>query len=163
MNSRIRIKPVKWLYYNNQPEDSEAFAIITSSYEVRESKLSRLRSRLILTFNDVTDPSRSDSFNSSLAKKIHEYTDSIPADTPLIYVCCDSGESRSSAIACSILRYFGMDDMPIWRDAHYHPNPLVYKLMCEEFGITVTDGELQKKVNINEKALSDTIAAARGS
>lgn len=161
MNLDIEIHPVKWLYYNLESEKRKASAIIASSYEVRESKITELKTRLILFFNDITDCKNPTSFNSSVAQKIHNYVDFLPDDTELLFICCDSGESRSSAIAAATLRYFGEDDMKIWKDPHYHPNTLVYTVLCHEYGIAVSEDEVREKADINERALSETIAAAR--
>ena len=55
------------------------------------------------------------------------------------------------------MRYNGIDEMKIWKNPHYHPNPLVYKLLCYAFEIQVSDKEIAEKVTINNKALSDAI------
>ena len=53
-------------------------------------------------------------------------------------LCCDSGESRSAAVAAAILRYWGDDEMTIWRNVHYHPNRLVYYLQCKMLNCSIT-------------------------
>ena len=161
LNFNIEIHPIKWLYYNLEADGEKAVAIIASSYNVRENKLSQLNSRLILSFDDIPQSNQLTSFNKTLAKDIHSFVDNLPADMDILYVCCDSGESRSSAMAAAIMRYFGEDDMQIWKNPHYHPNPLVYNLLCEEFGIVLADSETEGKVAINKKAFSDAIAASR--
>ena len=161
MKSNIEIHPIKWLYYNLETDGGKAVAIIASSYNVRENKLSQLHSSLILSFDDIPQSNQLTSFNKTLAKDIHSFVDNLPADMDILYVCCDSGESRSSAMAAAIMRYFGEDDMQIWKNPHYHPNPLVYNLLCEEFGIILADSETEEKVAINKNALSDAIAASR--
>ena len=161
LNFDIEIHPVKWLYYNLESDGRKAATIIASSYNVRENKLSQLQSRLILSFDDIPQSNQLTSFNKNLAKEIHSFVDNLPSNIDILYVCCDSGESRSSAMAAAIMRYFGENDMQIWKNPHYHPNPLVYKLLCEEFGIFLTDSETEEKVSINKKALSDAIAASR--
>ena len=68
---------------------------------------------------------------------------------------------KSTAFCAAILRNCGADDMKIWKNPAFHPNSLVYELMCQAFGIVLTDGEVQKKVEINNNALSEKIANAR--
>jgi len=36
-----------------------------------------------------------------LANKIHDFIDSVLNDYEQLYICCDSGESRSAAIAAA--------------------------------------------------------------
>ena len=68
---------------------------------------------------------------------------------------------KSTAFCAAILRNCGADDMKIWKNPAFCPNPLVYELMCQAFRIGLTDGEVQKKVKINNNALSEKIANAR--
>lgn len=157
----IEIHPLKWLYYNLENEDRTCCAIIASSYDVRVDKLIRLKSKLILSFNDIVDCSNVSSFNKSIAGEIHSYINNLQPDIEVLYVCCDSGESRSSAIAAAITRFYDEDELKVWLDPHYHPNPLVYKLLCEEFGIVLFDGELEDKINLNNNALTMKISNAR--
>jgi len=157
----IEIHPLKWLYYNLDSDQRSAGAIIASSYDVREDKLSELKSKLILSFNDIIDCNNSFSFNPKLASEIYSYVRNLPSDTEVMYVCCDSGESRSSAIAAALMRFRSKDDMVIWSDPHYHPNTLVYKLLCNELGVSVTDKEIREKVLLNEAALKTAIFNAR--
>ena len=157
----IEIHPLKWLYYNLENDDRPCCAIIASSYDVRVDKLIRLKSKLILSFNDIVDCSNVSSFNKSIAGEIHSYINNLQPDIEVLHVCCDSGESRSSAIAAAITRFYDEDDLKVWSNPHYHPNPLVYKLLCEEFRIALFDGELEDKINLNNNALTMKISNAR--
>lgn len=157
----IEIHPLKWLYYNLENDDRSYCAIIASSYDVRVDKLTKLKSKLILSFNDVVDCSNVTSFNKSIAKEIHTYINNLQSDIDVLYVCCDSGESRSSAIAAAITRFYDEDDLYIWSNPQYHPNPLVYKLLCDEFGIALIDGELDDKISLNNNTLTMKISNAR--
>ena len=161
MGFRIEIHPVKWLYYYLAEDDRTGGAIIASSYTVRENKLTGLKSKLVLSFNDIVDFNDESAFNKAIASEIHSYIKGIQPDIEVLYVCCDSGESRSSAIAAAITRFYGKDDMYIWADPHFHPNPLVYKLLCEELGVAIPDGELEGKIELNNNALAMKIAESR--
>lgn len=128
LDFKIEIQPLKWLYYNLENDDRNVCAIIASSYDVRADKLTKLKSKLILSYNDIIDSNNASSFNKSIAGEINSYINNLKSDIEVLYVCCDSGESRSSAIAAAITRFYWKDDMEIWSNPHYHPNPLVYKL-----------------------------------
>lgn len=160
-NLTVEICPVKQLYYRLPEEKRKACAIIASSYDVRLSKLEKLESKIIFSFADVTEHKNPLSFNEEHARQIHQYADNLPDVTEVLFVCCDSGESRSSAIAAAITKYFGGDEMKIWRDPRYHPNGLVYKLLCREFGLPASDDEVNEKIRINDNALSEAINRAR--
>lgn len=75
------------------------------------------------------------------------------SDFGRIYVCCDSGESRSTAI----MRYYGKSDKEIWTNYHYHPNLLVYKAQLYAFGIKVSKLWLRYLKYINNEALKRAI------
>ena len=163
LDFKIEIQPLKWLYYNLKNDNRNAYAIIASSYDVRADKLTKLKSKLILSFNDIVDCNNSSSFNKSIAGEINSYINNLKSDIEVLYVCCDSGESRSSAIAAAITRFYGKDDMEIWSNPHYYPNLLVYKLLCEELEISLYDRELEDKINLNNNALRMKISKARRS
>lgn len=78
-----------------------------------------------------------------------------------LYICCDSGVSRSSAIAAAILRKFKENENLIWKNYNYQPNILVYKTLCDEFNLVNNAIVLRHKENINKKALKRKIAEAR--
>ncbi|MBE6756510.1 MAG: hypothetical protein E7555_08645 [Ruminococcaceae bacterium] len=161
INFDIEIHPIKWLYYNLPYEKRNACSIIVSSYDIRMNKLDKLNSKIIFSFADISEYKNPLSFNKDHARKIHQYVDSLPSDTEVLFVCCDSGESRSSAITAAILRYLGRDEMKIWQNPHYHPNPLVYKLLCREFGFHLLNDDIEEKIKINQKALYQAISNAR--
>ncbi len=161
INFDIEIHPLKWLYYNLPEENRNACSIIVSSYDVRLNKLDKLNSKIIFTFADITECDNPLSFGAENAKQIHRYVDDLSTDTDVLFVCCDSGESRSSAIAAAIMKYLGKDEMEIWRDPRYHPNPLVYKILCMELGFPMSDDDINERIRINNNALSDAIARAR--
>lgn len=66
-----------------------------------------------------------------------------------IYCCCDVGCRRSAAVACSIMRYFGLDDMTVWKNPAYEPNPLVFRMMCRALGIPISDEDLNLRIESN--------------
>lgn len=161
INIDVEIHPIKWLYYNLPAEKRKACSIIVSSYDIRLNKLDKLDSKILFSFSDITDGENSLAFSKEHAKRIHQYVDELPSDAQVLFVCCDSGESRSSAISAAILKYFGRNEMKIWCNPHYHPNPLVYRLLCDELGFHVSDDEIKEKTEINNNALAKAIEDAR--
>ena len=154
----IMVCPVKQLYMLACDGDmSDVAAIAVSSYTICEEKLSVFSKKLCLSFDDITNAAVSSAFTEDKAKQIAEYVKKLPDDLDTLFVCCDSGQSRSSAMAAAILRYKALDDMRIWKNPKYHPNPLVYKLLCQAFNINVTDEEIDDKIKINEQAFSKAV------
>ena len=82
--------------------------IIASSYEKNVDSVKN-ENKLILHFDDVTSV-RTKSFNKSIAKQINTFINQIDFNKEKLYVCCDSGVSRSSAIAAAILRKYKQDE-----------------------------------------------------
>lgn len=96
-----------------------------------------------------------------LAKKIHDFINTIDFNKYKLYICCDSGESRSATVACAILRKYKENENMIWKDYNYHPNILVYDILCKEFGLRNSKLRLKYKKYINKKALRDKINKSR--
>lgn len=158
----IMVCPVKKLYELALEGDmSEVSAVAVSSYEVDTEKLRGLHSVAAFSFDDITDENDDKAFAYMDAYKISEFVKSLPECTDTLFVCCDSGESRSSAMAAAIMRYNGLDDIVIWNNPHYHPNPLVYKKLCNAFAITVSEDELSEKLGINKNAFENAFKNKR--
>jgi len=154
----IMICPIKQLYqYAEDGDMSEVAVLAVSSYDINKDKLKAFGKTLCLSFADITDSSESSSFNMEIAMEIATYVKDLPAQLDTLFVCCDSGESRSTAMSAAIMRYNGMDEMLIWKNPHYHPNTLVYSMLCDALGVPVSKVELQAKHWTSEKALSDAI------
>jgi len=154
----IIVCPIKRLYQNADEGDvSDVAALAVSSYNIDENKLEDFRCTLCLNFDDIINTTENNAISSIIAKRIAEYIIALPDDLDSLYVCCDSGESRSTAMAAAIMRYKGLDEMKIWKNPKYHPNPLVYKLLCDALGVNVDDDEVQSKMAINQKAFSDAV------
>jgi len=79
-----------------------------------------------------------------------------------ICVCCDSGQSRSTAMAAAITRYFGGDDLPIWENPRYHPNLAVYGCQLRAFGTEISEKELRQLRAVSDNALHEAICRSRG-
>lgn len=158
----IMICPIKRLYLLAQDGDMNEVAVIAvSSYPIKTEKLNGFCRTLCMEFADTADIYDPLAFNRETADRIADFVKALPCDLDTLFVCCDCGESRSSAMAAAITVYNGKDDGNIWRDPRYRPNPMVYSLLCEAFGMPVTDEQLRMKQEANEKALSDLINTKR--
>lgn len=135
----IQIISVKGMYevLKRSSESKPTAAIICTTYPLRQDLL-RGVTVLQLHFDDFTDPTRPTAFRYELAERTRCFLDNITKITEILYVCCDSGESRSTALTAAIIRHMDFSDCHIWRNPYYHPNPLVYKIQCNAFGIRVS-------------------------
>ena len=116
--------------------------------------------KLVMHFDDIGN-GRPNSFNKQFAEKINSFVRNIDFSKYKLYVCCDSGVSRSSAIAAAILRKFDENEDIIWRDYNYKPNIFVYKTLCDEFKLKNSSLRLKHKANINKKVLRKKINESR--
>ena len=154
----ILICPLKKLYQLAEDGDmTDVAAIAASSYDIRKDKMRLFGRSLCMHFADTPDAQRADAFNARTAAELAAFIQSLPASLDTLFVCCDSGESRSAAMAAAILRYLGQDEWRIWHNPHYHPNPLVYSLLCISLGAPVSPSDLQSRIRTNQQAFSDAI------
>lgn len=112
---------------------------------------------LCLSFADVINVADNSAFSKDIAEQIAKLIAELPKQIDTLFVCCDSGESRSTAMAAAIMRYNGLDEIKIWKNPHYHPNSLVYSLLCKALGVPVSEVEMHAKQFMNEQALSDAV------
>lgn len=133
--------------------------IIASSYDNDIDNIED-KNKIILRFDDIAKSGKT-SINKDIAKKISEFTDNIDFDNEKLYVCCDSGISRSSAIAAAILRKYKKDENTIWKNSNFQPNILVYKTLCKEFNLINFPLRLKYKESINKRALKKKIEISR--
>lgn len=112
-------------------------------------------SMLCLEFMDTEEISEI-SFNYQQADLLCNYIESnLNVDT--IYVCCDSGENRSMAVAAVLYKVLGKDEDLIWNNPYCKPSALVYKLLGEAYGFEILDSETENKIKQNELALKCAI------
>ena len=133
--------------------------IIASSYNGNVDCVED-KNKLVLHFDDITT-SNQNSINKDIAMQINKFVSNIDFDKERLYVCCDSGVSRSSAIAAAILRKYKKDEDIIWKNYSYQPNILVYKTLCDEFNLKNYPIRLKHKENINRKAFRKKIKESR--
>ena len=109
-----------------------------------------------LEFLDTEMPDHFMRFTDIHAGKIRAFLTRPDANEDL-FVCCDSGESRSSAIAAAILLAAGQDDYCIWESTDYHPNGLVFREMCRSLGIEISEGMINERKTLNYNAIHKAI------
>lgn len=139
---------------------SDSVLILSTSHEPRWKHINGFRDSLVMSYDDVIDPTDKYAYNPEIAARVAEFVKKIEADPTVksLYSACDGGQSRSAGIAAAIVRYLGGEDLGIWDSPYYKPNPLVYRLTCEALGIDVTDEDITYLVEINEKTFDDAIA-----
>ena len=126
----ILISPVKAVAEVLQ-DDTLDFILCTAMPVPRGQDRSNV---LILDFLDIEDENNPLAFRDGHAAQIVRFL-SRPGANEDLFVCCDSGESRSPAIAAAIRLAAGESDMPVWESPEYRPNRLVYARLCGAMGI----------------------------
>lgn len=153
----IQIYPVKRLYQLLTERDTgKCGAIISSASEIDASRLRGI-SYVFRKYEDLDYECPQRAFSLADAEIFAEYIKGLKNDMDTLYCCCDAGQSRSPAVAAAVMRYFGLDDMPLWRDPHYHPNMLVFSMLTDALNCGVSDGEMDFRIYTNRKAFLDAI------
>ncbi len=154
----IQICPVRKLYDIAAEADlGECAAIVVSSYEIIEEKLSGLKHILTMNFDDVETRNHINAFNDEQADQMQTFVDGLPESLDTLFICCDSGESRSPAIAAAIMEHKGLDHMAIWKNPKYHPNLHVCAMLCTSFDIAEVEEAVKKWAEENEKAFRNAV------
>ena len=135
---------------------STVATILCSSRKICPTQFGWLQDTLPLIFQDTENEHNPKSFSPEMASRVKAFVDSL-SHISVLFICCDSGESRSAAIAAATYRYLHKDEMIVWRDPHFQPNRLVYRLMCQSYGIPLSKFQLSRRARINRKALSSAI------
>lgn len=126
----------------------------------------------ILIFFDITDARSNMSINEEQAKSICDFANKAYQNKISdLYVCCDSGESRSAAVAAAIIRFYSKgrsyrfriakEEKKIWSNPAYHPNTYVYKMVCNAFSMKTSNFGIWKRKRTSNKALKRSINSAR--
>ena len=151
----IQICPIKGLYHILANGNAEKCgAIISSASEIEISKLRGIP-YVFRQYEDLDYECPGRSFSEADAAALADFVKNLEAD--VLYCSCDAGESRSPAVAAAVMRYFGLDDMQVWKNPHYHPNMLVFEMLADALGVEVSDEEKDYRSYINQKAFRDAI------
>lgn len=158
---KIYISPTKALceaMLKNGGAESTSIAVCCSSYPIDRDRLPNIP-LLCLQFDDIQNEHSNRAFTVQMAKEIGAFV-ARHRDCDL-YFCCDSGESRSAALAAAFARFYRLDEMLIWKDPHYHPNPLVYRMQCQALGMRLPKLSLRMRMYRNKRAFRVAIRNAR--
>lgn len=155
---KLKICPIKRLYRMIAEENvGRCAAIISSAGAINTAKLGTV-SFVFRQYDDLDYECPGRSFSQEDAAAFAEFIRGLDGSIDTLFCCCDAGERRSPAVSAAVLRYFGMDDMPVWRNPHYHPNMLVFSMLAEVLGGTVSDEEKDLRFYTNQKAFKDRLA-----
>ena len=158
----MKVKTCAIKQLNEVQNKDRCAAVLCSSYPSREEYKNGFPYSLFLHFDDVIDENKARSFNNEMAKAVAEFINKLGCnDITDLYFCCDSGRSRSTALAAAFLRKTNRDEFEYWKNPIYNPNILVYKLMCKAFNVPVTTFGLYFRKWINKRALKKAIDSAR--
>ena len=155
----VKICPLRLLNSCLETEDGDCIAILSSAMEPDAARLPRIP-YVLRIYEDLDAPIPERSFTEADAEAFARFLQSHTV-AQTVYCCCDAGKSRSPAVAAAVLRYFGLDDSPIWNDPGYHPNMLVFDLLTQALGIPVSDEEKDLLIHTNRTAFRKAIQAAR--
>lgn len=163
MLSKIEIYPYKVLrmLLRQQVPECETVGIFLTANAGGCEEWAYLDDVLILDVHDTENTRDPKAFSLEHGKQVQAFLEKNKS-AQRICVCCDSGQSRSTAMAAALTRYFGGDDLPIWENPQYHPNRLVYRSQLQVFGIEVSDDELLRLRGISDNALHEAIRRSRG-
>lgn len=97
------ICPIKKLYMCAEDGDMSDVAVLAvSSYDINQERLKVFDKKLCLRFDDVTDITDISTFSKNDSEQIVHFIKELPKNLDTLFVCCDSGESRSTAIVAAI-------------------------------------------------------------
>lgn len=141
--------------------------IILSSYP-QDDLTNRLEQAAVpvcmLVFDDVIT-SNGRCFTRQMAATIVSFLRTIAEDDAIryIHIGCDSGVSRSSGCAASLLRRFGEADVSqsLFTSPYFQPNARVAEILSQELHVPFAPGELESLMEENKVAFQRAIRKSR--
>ena len=152
----ILISPVRAVL--NDLDDPTADFILCSSETVVSTD--GRPNVLFLRFFDTEEENSFMCFRQSDAERIVSFLSRSKANEDL-FVCCDSGESRSPAIAAAILLAAGKTDRDIWRSTEYHPNLLVFRKMCRALDLDIPEDAIRERKRSNDTVFHEALTRGK--
>lgn len=146
------LKEFRWKIRNNQIPIEESYALISSSYELSTHVPMPYSFEC---YDDIDFDSLGRVFSVEAANR---FSKAIKENDNIqhFWCVCDGGVRRSSAVAASILRFWGrrQDEIDlIWNNPAKEPNVWVYRLMAERLGVPVSDVDIDLLIHINRTAI----------
>lgn len=154
----IHISPIKEFYLRvtEMRDPSKVAAVLCTTSNLDTVKIEGIQ-YLHVPFADVTSEARPDAFKIEQAVQIRSFLDDVHEATDL-YFCCDSGESRSAALAAAWMHYSNQDEMRIWKNTKFHPNELVYYLQSVACGLPITREDALELAEFNRALFHKAIS-----
>ena len=138
------------------PDENYALIVVSNDVQTSVSDLCKKHHFLRLSFEDVGERNPN-ACSESDAKTVLAFLNALPTTVTDLYICCDYGESRSPAIAATVLLASGRSDCDVWDNPYYHPNALVFSVFCRTFGIALTETDVLMRIQKNEQAFRNAI------
>lgn len=151
----ILVYPIKRLYQVLAEAPQNAVAIVSSAYEVEEEKLTV--PHIVEIYEDLDREVPGRCFSEEAAQRIGDFIRMMDPAVKTVYCACNMGQCRSTAVAAALHLHFGLDDIHIWENPAYQPNPLVFQKLCNALGIPVTDEMLDYRLETNHYAFRRAI------
>ena len=83
---------------------------------------------------------------------IIKFISNLPECITDLYICCSKGGSRSTGCAAALMLMSNRSDDDVWKNPYYTPNYLVFRELCREFGIDMSDEAVSDRLRINDEA-----------
>ncbi|MBR0133418.1 MAG: hypothetical protein IJM14_10115 [Lachnospiraceae bacterium] len=148
----IQLGAIKGINVDTILDVDTSALIICSSRIPRLIKAKYAQNFCATSFDDIIDTTLTGAITEEIAELITNFVRNLDNSVEKLYIACDGGDSRSPAIAASILLASGRNDDCIWDNPFYYPNPLVYYRMCKAFGIDMTFEKASELRHRNEYA-----------
>ena len=113
--------------------------------------------RCLIPFADSEDTTHPYAITAAQARLIIRFLRRLPDEVTDLYVCCSKGGSRSPAVAAAVLRMSGRSDKAVWENPFYVPNRLVYRVICQEFGLHASESYVNQLAELNMKCYLDAV------
>ena len=154
----IHISSIKALTENTFTDTVGDYAVISCAERTsRYLSLCPPPLLLQLTFADTISETDPRGFTAEHGKDIKSFMEALPDTVSDLFIFCDAGESRSTAIAAAILLASGRSDDAVWNNPFYHPNTLVFSHLCQAFGIKLSQEQIEAKRKQSEDAFKNAI------
>ena len=155
----IHIIPIKKLYtLLEEASIDHSVAVIVSSEEIDSQKIPI--PYIVEYFDDIDREISGRSMTLEQASRYAQFITGLNNSVSHIYCCCQSAQSRSTAIASALYKYYGENTLAyssIWKDLKYSPNPCVFLLLCEALGVSFEYVEFDALIEANRQAIRKAI------
>lgn len=148
---------VETLLMHGSLSSNTAIISIHDNDPIEPGKVDNLKAFMSICFSDIDkeiDNKDLTLFNLKMANEIKDFVDKYKNSVDKIIVHCLAGISRSAAVACVISRYLNGSDEEIFKSGRYFPNRLVYKIMCNEFGLEYDKKLFDKKIGLKYETVN---------